>query len=216
MNIIITKTTLLPTPFVGTTIKVRATDTARTFGIYMAVLANNLVPATVDWGDGTRNVLATSTFSTAHEYAENGDYTIRISDDIKEAKFIGTDSPDAASYAYAELPIAFATNATKLVSLNGFALAHCHNLTELDLDDARIATLVQGPFKNCTGLRGEIRLPSVSRFTHSDITFPFAGCTGGITKIHFAAANEEAIKATTAYRTDPTLGTGTAEVVFDL
>ncbi|MGN0545208.1 MAG: hypothetical protein ACI4I0_06570 [Acutalibacteraceae bacterium] len=43
----------------------------------------------------------------------------------------------------------------------------------------------------------------------------FAGCAG-IAKIHFAAASEENIKSSSAYRNDPRFGAPNAEVLFDL
>mgnify|MGYP003291714822 CR=1 FL=1 len=57
---------------------------------------------------------------------------------------------------------------------------------------------------------------NICQFIRSTRTQPFEGCTGGLTRLHFAAANEAAIKATTNYQSDPALGTATATCVFDL
>ena len=44
---------------------------------------------------------------------------------------------------------------------------------------------------------------------------PFFNCAG-ISEIHFAAANEEAVKASPAYHVDPHLGAANATLYFDL
>jgi len=49
----------------------------------------------------------------------------------------------------------------------------------------------------------------------SDTNLPFQNCPA-LTAIHFAAANESAIKASAAYQADPKLGAANAEVLFDL
>ena len=72
-------------------------------------------------------------------------------------------------------------------------------------------------FANCTALTGRLTFPNITGISASTSAVePFVGCTGGITEFAFAKANEEAIKASTGYQTDPTLGTGTAVCTFNL
>ena len=97
-----------------------------------------------------------------------------------------------------------------------FAFGGCRNLKSIDIGRSRISQLVEGTFKGCTGLSGELYLPTIRKFPRSASTTPFEGCTGGIVKIHFAARHENEIKSTAAYQNDPTLGTGSATAVFDL
>ena len=71
-------------------------------------------------------------------------------------------------------------------------------------------------FYGCMGLSGRIDLPYIVNTGEATTKQPFANCTGGITEIHFAAANEEAVRKSPCFIADPTLGTGTATCVFDL
>ena len=61
-----------------------------------------------------------------------------------------------------------------------------------------------------------IDLPDVVKLVGSSAeNLPFYGCTA-LREIHFAAANEAAVKESVAYRVNPNLGAANARIVFDL
>lgn len=216
--IIIKKVKIVPapvTPFVGTTLTIRTTRADAEFGIYNISPAEGHAEFSVHWGDGGTDRFSEVRNQPLHTYATAGVHTIRISDDAASLTVIGSIKPDVAFSRFAALPIAFSTNATMLDALGAYYLGGCPNLTTLDLVCSHVTQTAEGPFKDCTALAGEVYLPCLRQFSRSSSVFPFAGCTG-LTKIHFAAANEAAVKSTTAYQADSTLGTGTAAVVFDL
>lgn len=203
-------------PFTGTSLTIRTTDTARQFGIYSAKLADGHAGVTLDWGDGTVETIGGDILQRTHDYAAAGTYVIRISDDIADVRYTGHYDPEYLFGKYRELPVAFHSNAAALTTVGPMALGGCLNLTSVDIRDAAVTGLAEGPFAHCTALAGEPHFPHVCQFIRSTRTQPFEGCTGGLTRLHFAAANEAAIKATTNYQSDPTLGTATATCVFDL
>ena len=79
-----------------------------------------------------------------------------------------------------------------------------------------LTSLPPRAFKNATSLI-EARFKSVSNLRAPNAeTVQFVGCEA-LAAIHFAAENEEAIKATTGWtRSDGTLGAVNATIYFDL
>ena len=101
-----------------------------------------------------------------------------------------------------------------LTSLGTQMFRACPRLTSVNLPEG-ITDLTSMSFRDCTALSGDIALPFVSNITTDETNAPFVGCPN-ITAFHFAAQNESAIRASEGFRTDPTLGTGSAVCVFDL
>lgn len=101
-----------------------------------------------------------------------------------------------------------------LTSLGTQVFRACPRLTSVDLPQG-ISQLTSMSFRDCTALTGDIALPFVSDIAANETNAPFAGCPN-ITAFHFAAKNESAIRASEGFLSDPTLGTKTAHVLFDL
>ena len=208
------KTTLLPAvPFVGTRIRVRiphGPDAPMAFSIYNATASGG---SEIDWGDGTVEPF-TRLNRTVHNYASPGLYEVRIKEGV---------NPLVVSYKtydydrlYSPAILSLVNNDPQLTTLGGWSLIGARNLTSFDTKDSGLSQLTSGQFKNCSSLSGEFYFPKVARMSGTLGDLPFESCTGGITKIHFAEANKAAILATGILDLDPTLGSGTAEVVFDL
>lgn len=208
------KTTLLPAvPFVGTRIRVRiphGPDAPMAFSIYNATASGG---SEIDWGDGTVEPF-TRLNRTVHNYASPGLYEVRIKEGVTTLVMVYR----AHDYdtLYAPAIISFCSNDPQLVTLGGWSFLGARNMIGLDMSESKVNALNSGIFKNCTSLSGEFYFPCVKNMIATLGDLPFEGCTGGITKIHFAEANKAAILATGILDLDPTLGSGTAEVVFDL
>ena len=197
------KTTLLP--FVGTRLRLRIAEDGQPFAFYTFDLAWDSDSATVNWGDGT---VETVTDVPSHTYAKAGEYEVRITDDVADLGITGSSGGEDTSLC------AFYSNATQLEELDQFCFNGCMNLVEFDIRESGVRCLNRATFRKCTGLSGELFFPRVGDLGTKTPAL-FSGCTGGITKIHFSKANEEAITESDPYQADHTLGTGTAEVVFD-
>lgn len=195
-----------PPPFVGSRLRLGIAEDGHTFKIMRIALADGSESATVDWGDGNVEQI---TGTAAHTYATAGEYEVKISDDISLIAFNDSENHD-------DSPLAFVSNAERLATIQQFCFSGCSRLASVDIRESELSYLSRACFENCTALTGELYFPKVNRLAGVVPKLPFTGCTGGITKIHFAAANEESIRASAQYQADPTLGSGTAEVVFDL
>ena len=189
------------------------TDTA-VFGIAVADLAEGSESVTVDWGDGTTDVFTGGIDHAVHAYASSGRYEVKISDDIDSIGISG-ETEDAPFTEGVKWIISLESNAAKLTAFKRYAFSGAESLTRIELDESGVTQLVAGLFKDCAALAGALHFRNVTWVGSRKGTFVFTGCSG-ITEIHFAAANEEAITHLTQYQNDPTLGTGTAVCVFDL
>lgn len=192
---IITKTLTLVAapepPFVGTTVRVRIPDDSRTFGLNNLVLAEGEESFTVDWGDGSVQEFAADLDHATHEYAHGGDFDIRISDGASSIKQSGSSLQDPDYYeVYAPMVLRVESNGARLSTIQANCFRHCVNLTYAAFQ-------------------------SVSVINGRSGTVPFNECDA-LTEIHFAAAHEEAIKATAAYESDPPFGAPNATIYFDL
>lgn len=208
MKISVRTTLLPPVPLTRLTVRVNAGDTMTLASL---ICASGHSQVTVAWGDGNATTAPGGKF--AHTYEAAGVYEITISDDIQTLTVVG---PDEAAIASAPFVVGFTTDARLLNSLNSRAFEGCVNLTNLMLDAAMINALLPATFGSCLSLTGKLWFPSVTMLPGPGMLLPFMGCTGGITEIHFAASSEESIKSSKAYVKDPTLGTGTAILKFDL
>ena len=194
-----------PPPFVGSRLRLRIDEDGQTVTINGIDLAEGCATATVDWADGITEQI---TGIVSHTYEKAGEYEVKISDDISALRF-------NVSNLVSNAPTSFVSNATRLNKLNQFCFLDCDKLTVVDVAESELKYIDRAVFKNCTSLRGEFFFPKVNMLGGRGITLPFCDTTG-ITKIHFAKANEEAIAATVPYKEDATLGTGTGVCVFDL
>lgn len=171
--------------------------------------------AVIDWGDGetterTRDMAGV----IYHTYPKAGRYYIRITDAVSDM-FISFRISSVYD-RYALRVVSFKSKAQLLTHLKGYCFNGCMNLKEFDIASAAISHINTDCFKNCHALT-EIRLPFVSNIdtdAGAD-AHPFAGCEN-LRMIHFAAANKEAILASASYAADHTLGSGAAELSFDL
>ena len=214
MNTITIKATLVASPVppaapsTRIAVRVAAGDTMTIASLNLAA-GHPLV--TVTWGDGMTTSAPGGKF--AHTYTSNGEYAIVISDDVQSLCVVGTDE---AAIASAPLIVGFTTDAQLLTQLNSRAFEGCVNLSNPMLEAAKLDTLLPATFGMCLSLSGVLRFPSVASIPGPGTLQPFVGCKGGITEIHFAIFSEESIKSSKAYGKDPTLGTGTAVLIFDL
>ena len=210
------KARLLAHPFKGSIIDITVGD-QRLFGINQIHRANGHTSMTVDWGDGTVETIPDpSVENIEHEYATAGNYEVKVSDDVALLTVIGAPESVEKATLYAPLVTGFRCNAEALTFLGPLTFVGCDNLRTVDVRRSEIQRLVV-PFIDCTSLSGELYFPKVSQLiANAGRSFTFQGCTGGITKIHFPAASAETIGTCKMFTNDPTLGTGTAEVVFDL
>lgn len=197
-----------PPPFVGTTVKVNIPADSLGMCIYRLDCTSDGAAITIDWGDGTIDKLIDGDDQGSHTYAQGGEYTIRISDDVQKLQIAGSDT----DYFDFDKIVGVKVNATNLTGIYPRFCGGCTNLRELDLMQMKAETLEINSFRNCTSFTGEIFLPSIKKIKQAS----FQGANGGITKFHFAKENEASILACAAFTRDRSLGTGTAESVFDL
>lgn len=228
-------------PFIGTKITIAAPDQNLLWGIKAGSLSPDSTAVTINWGDGQITVLGSDIQDTVHTYPKGGVYEVRISDDITTLQPSG---PEGNVFCdnYAPMISAVYSNAQKLAAINPQAFRNALNLKRLEMSDCGVtlirplafsnclaleslaglprvlATIFSSAFYNSVNIAGRIDLPavnSVSGAVTSNNRNLFAGCAG-ITEIHFAAASEENIKTSSAYRNDPQFGAPNAAVLFDL
>lgn len=220
MNIITKKVRLIPAPFVGTILNVRVGD-GLVFKIRGVRLAEGCEHITLDWGDGEIQVFDRTITDAAHSYPSPGEYTIRISDDIRNFSFSGETPESEYTTVYAPMLTGFATNATRLAIISSHAFHNAYNLSRLDISGSAAEIISAASFKGCAALEGEFYFPRVNDVRGEGaggIALPFEGCVN-ITALHFSEQFEEQIKAGSAYNGDRghTLGTGIEDVCrFDL
>ena len=195
-------------PFVGTTLTVNIVEARTKFQVTSARLAEGREKITLDWDDGTRQTFESDIRKAGHEFAAPGVYHIRISDDINSL-IVGTTDGMAAPL------VEIVCNAQRLLTLGAQVFIMCPNLRRADFASSAVESIALRAFKDCTSLNGELFFPNVNSLGGGAISAPFFNCTGGITKIHFSERYRAEIESTRVYNEDPTLGTGSAEVVFD-
>ena len=209
------KTRLLPAPFVGTILDV-SIDEGLVFKIRIAHLAEGREHITVDWGDGTREVFDGDVSAVLHTYPAQGDYSIRFSDDVEYLAISNYNSKSTYYTVYAPMVRGFYSNAKRLRTIDPCAFRHCVNLSSLDVQKADVVAINEWAFEDCRSLPNELSFPAVKDIQGTTDALPFAGCSG-ITALHFAKANEEAIRALPLWEpTGGNFGAENATVYFDL
>lgn len=208
---IICKTTLLAPapPFVGTRIGIKLDDPASlTWGIGKFTLADGHGSATISWGDGSQEQVTGGELT--HTYPRPGEYEVRITDDIKDICCLYSASTEKTTFI--EMVREFSTNATALATISGTCLAGAANLKTLKCEGSWVKSMLGRAFANCSSVIG--RVDFLGAVTLGPNTF--TGCTG-ITEIHFAEANEAAIKAQSSWESSHhTFGAPNAVISFDL
>lgn len=201
LSIIMTNLTIIfnigalpPEPaFAGTQFTILVPDDSRTFGIGAVYLAEGRESATVDWGDGSEpTVLDGDASQFTHEYAAGGRYTVSFSDDVRSISVNSSKTPEEYLNVYTPMIERVVSTAETLTTIPSRAFKGATSLVE-----ARFKSVSMLPAPNATNVQ-------------------FVGCDA-LREIHFAAANEEAIKATTGWaRSEGTLGAENATIRFDL
>ena len=195
--IIIKKTVRLvaaPEPaFAGTRITILVPDDSRVFGIGAVYLAEGCGRAEVDWGDGSEpTILDGDASQLTHEYAAGGRYVVSFSDDVRSISANSSRTPDEYLNVYTPMIERIVSTADRLSTVGSRAFKGATSLVE-----ARFKSVALLPAPNAANVQ-------------------FVGCDA-LREIHFAAANEEAIKATTGWaRSEGTLGAPSATIYFDL
>ena len=183
-----------------------------TWQFFSTTLADGHERGTLDWGDGMAVDIG-SERSLAHTYDAPGRYVVRLTDDFK-AICLSTNNPTYAS-KYSKRIIAFETDAKLYTELPLNCFKSCSNLQTFDVSDGAIRLIGTGAFSACSGLVGRIDLPHVAELAPTTTVLPFMNCTG-LTEIHFAEVNKEAITSGETYRYNNKLGAPNAVVMFDL
>ena len=243
---IITKTLTLVAapvpPFVGTKVTLNVPADSLVWGIYTADPAEEVGDTVrIEWGDGEVYEGTNELGNLTHTYPAPGVYEAKISDAIMNMDFSGRTSSKYLT-KYVKLITSIESNARNVDALTSCFLCGATNLTRFDMREvpALMATencmegctaltslaglprsLVQiraRAFAGCTAATGRVDLPNVRQIGIGDDgpeKAPFLNCAG-ISEIHFAAANEAAVKASPAYLADPHLGAANATLYFDL
>ena len=203
----ITKTTRLMSAH-ETRIRIKLDDPASlTWGMYSLTLAEGHEKAIVDWGDGTRTEV-TASGSQTHDYAQPGEYEVRISDDIASIRCSGASASDPFYAIYSARIVSFTTSAAELARIPGMCFAEASNMTTFGCKGSGVATIESRAFKGCFALRGSVCLQPVTSLLSST----FTNCPA-VTEIVFDQANYDIISALPGY--DAKFGATNAEVLFD-
>ena len=230
-------------PLIGTEIAVWVSGVSTeetdgfTFAISRIALSNSSDNFIVTWGDGSSEVLEETVTNLTHTYQRTGLYRIRISDDVSSIRVSsGTDTIFATVYALmvkefrsnalrmTSIPRISLRNATALElldlrgsavrSLGGSAFEGCSSLQSLE-GCAGVEQLGMSTFAGCTNLPVRVDLLSINYISASTNSSPFENTN--IKEFHFAAKNEEAIRALQIfYDTNGTFGVEGAVCIFDL
>lgn len=200
-------------PFVGTTCVFAPTAEAPSAGIFGGTLAWGHDAATIDWGDGTVERVA-SISKLVHTYEKPGLYTARVSDDLSVLRMsMPRSNLDFVIECAGQLH-SFACNSSILNGLGSGCFAYCRNLVSLDISKTPVHELPYIMCKGCESLRGRVDFPNVTDLVGNTVgSLPFDGCTS-LSEIRFAEANRAAIEASEAYQIDPRLGAVNAMVTF--
>lgn len=244
-NLIIKKVILIaepgpvPAPH-STRFTVNMTESDLTFGISTAVKAWDAEAITVDWGDGNLSRVTGDLSELTHTYAKPGVYTVTLDDSVSSFAVSNANRASLFRTKYVQRLVSVVSDAQRLTALDNSALRAATNLVSADFSDSNLATLdncafdadaalteVKLPatlatlgtsaFLNCTALAGRLDLPGVKTLVGAQTTavMPFGGCAA-LGEIHFAAAHESDIKASTTWSLDDHLGAKNATIAFDL
>ena len=194
-------------------IEVTAEENA--YGVFVADCAEGCEAVTADWGDGCVEALP-GMRSVAHAYDVPGRREVRLSDDVGALQLCAPMPGNKFNYLYPKRLRTVEINSVRLVTFKNYAFAQCVNLETVKVRTAASLTLPNYCFKNCTALH-HVELPSVTDIADigTDNELPFYGCAAEL-EIHFARANEAAIRATAVFGKYPTLGAERAVVKFDM
>lgn len=195
-------------PFVGVALDIEIDAGHLTWGVADVTPAAGGA-AVVDWGDGSVEVASAK--SATHEYSLPGHYRVRITG---VAEFAAT-GPNAPFVGFGAAVRSVAINDPQLTRLKPYTFWRCTNLVRADVSAAGITSMMARAFAECPSLTGTIRLPHVVAIAGKGEYLPFAG-SPGLREVHFAAANEAAIRALVSFKDDPLLGAPNAVVAFDL
>ena len=214
MNIITKKVRLItaPVPFVGSTFRIHVKDDDLQWGIYSGTLAEGIDAVDIDWGDGEHDSYAGDD-SIVHTYEHAGEYLVRMAEGVSILSVTGNRGFVDIS---AKKLLEFSITDRKMTTLTQFAFNGCCNLRRFSIAGSGVNILRRLVFQNCTSLKGRIDFPNVNNYILAESAKPLTGCIGGITEIHFDAAMAEVIGQSADFLKDPSLGTGTAVVSFDL
>lgn len=217
MNIIIKNVRLLAAPeppFVGTRIWIETSPESPVWGLRDLVKADDSEAITVDWGDGIVERFEGDVVRVTHEYETHGLHEVRISDDVRLLMVVGQLRVFIEDYAPKIIRVR--TNGTKLSSLGGYVCYKAVNLTSFVCNAPGPLRMELMGFKGCTAL-GSISLPTVNFVAAGSASeLPFVDCVA-LREIHFAAANKDALLASSAFQLDPVhLGSPNGTVMFDL
>ena len=208
-----------------------------TFAISRLALSSSSTTFTIQWGDGSSEVLEETATNLTHTYQRTGLYRIRISDDVSSIRVSsGTDTIFAT--VYAPMVKEFRSNAQRMTSIPRISLRNATGLEFLDLRGSSVRSLGGSAFEGCSSLRSldgcaeveqlgmstfagcinlpaRVDLPSIDYISASANSSPFENTN--IKEFHFAAKNEETIRALQIfYDTNGTFGLEGAVSYFDL
>ena len=201
-------------PFVGTRLGIEIDepiDGKYLYGLYSAQFADGCDSVTVDWGDGKTETVAELS-RLVHEYDAPGRYEVKVSDEVKTLVLSALSDQEG----YPALQIirqltSIVCNATKLTTFGRNCCNAATSLRTLDLSQSSVSLLGAFAFSGCTALPSEVLLKPVTSVTATS----FKGCSQ-IDVLHFATSSETTITTSAGYKSDPTFGTGTAILKFDL
>ncbi|MCQ2368733.1 MAG: hypothetical protein MJ109_06985 [Kiritimatiellae bacterium] len=128
----------------------------------------------------------TSLSQLSHKYELPGEYTLRISDDVSEIAFSSPIASSPFASEYAKRILEVEGVGEKLTTLRASALMNAANLVNAKF--ASVDNVLTDVLKGANAIH----------------------------YIHFAAANETALKASAGYQADARLGSTSARVKFDL
>lgn len=217
MIIIERKVTLIAAPeppFVGTSVWIKTSAESPVWGLRDLVKADDSEAITVDWGDGTVERFEGDVVRVTHEYETHGLHEVRISDDVKLLMLVGLLRVYIEEYAPKIIRVK--TNGTKLSFLGSYVAYKAANLTSFVCDAPGPLRMEMMGFKGCAALES-ISLPTVNSVAAGSASeLPFVDCVA-LREIHFAAANKDALLASSAFQLDPVhLGSPNGTVMFDL
>ena len=231
-------------PLAGTEIavyidgKATAETDGFSFMISRLALSNSSSHFTVEWGDGSAEVIEETATNLAHAYSRPGLYRIRISDDISSIRV--SSSVDTICFTtFAPMVREFRSNAQAMTSIPRLGLRNATNLELVDLRGSAIRSLGNYAFQDCVSLRsldgcseisqlgssafagcinltGRVDFPRLEYITANNVeSSPFLNTN--IREFHFATKNEEAIRSLSLfYDTGGNFGIEGAVSYFDL
>lgn len=200
-----------PPPFVGTRIRIRLDDPqSLTWGMSELLLAEGHESAAVDWGDG--NLQEITGGEITHTYAKPGEYDVLISDDIMSLSCSASSDTSVFHNVYAPMIRECCTNATELDRLAKNCFMEAVNLRTFSCEGSVLRELGGRAFGKSSSFLKRIDFPNVVSVGSNT----FYSSTD-LTELHFGLANEEVIKASSAWESSGhKFGAANATVYFDL